>query len=82
MAADLLFFSGFAAVFLVFMLGGLLLLLGTVWATYDVLARDDLSTEQRLIYLILFWTIQFTWIIYLFLGKKRTAELMSDVDFL
>ncbi|MFB6144927.1 MAG: PLDc N-terminal domain-containing protein [Candidatus Nanohaloarchaea archaeon] len=43
--------------------------------------RKDLSSEQRLIYLLLIWFIPFGWIIYFLLGEERTQQLFADLEF-
>lgn len=85
MVEDLLFglFSvGFGAFFIGALVIGLIDMLGKLYGTYHSLVRDDLSGEQRLIYLAVIWFIPFGWVVYLLLGKEKTAELFSEVDFL
>jgi len=65
----------------IFLLAGLIEFLGKIYGTYSSLAREDLSTEQRLIYLAIIWFIPFGWLIYILLGKERTSELFSELDF-
>ena len=85
MAGELAGMIGFG-VFSTFFLGALLIgfieLLGKVYGTYDSLVRDDLTQEQRIIYLLIIWFIPFGWIIYILLGKEKTSELFSEVSFL
>lgn len=75
-----------ASIFGLFFLGALLIglieLLGKVYATYHSLVREDLTTEQILIYLAVIWFIPLGWIIYLLLGKERTSDIFSEVEFL
>jgi hypothetical protein len=70
-----------------FLFGGAFLLglvefLGKVYGTYSCFARQDLSGEQRIIYLAIIWFIPFGWLIYLVLGKERTKKTFSEVEFL
>ena len=78
----LLGFGAFSVFFLTIMLIGLIEVLGKFYGTYSSLVRDDLTSEQRLIYLVLIWFVPFGWGLYLLLGKQKTAELFSDVEFL
>lgn len=80
--AGLIGISLFGTVFLGILLIGLIELLGKVYGTYDSLVREDLTGEQRIIYLLVIWFIPFGWAIYIVLGKEKTAELFSEVKFL
>lgn len=75
-----IFGLGFGAL----VLGGVVLstvyLLGQIYATYRSLVRKDLSSEQRVIYLLLIWFVPLGWLIYLLLGTERTQRLFSDID--
>lgn len=68
-----------AAVFAFF---GLVELIGKVYGTFRCLVRNDLTSEQRIIYLLLIWFIPLGWLIYFLLGTERTQQLFSEVDFL
>lgn len=59
---------------------GIIDLLGKLYVTYDAVSRDDLSSEQVLIYLLLVWLLPIVWGIYLLMGRERTSELFSSVD--
>lgn len=78
----LLGFGAFSLFFITVMVLGLIELLGKFYGTYSSLIREDLSSEQRIIYLALIWFIPFGWIIYILLGTEKTAELFSEVEFL
>lgn len=74
--------GAFGMFFITMMLIGLIDVLGKFYGTYHSLIRDDLSGEQRIIYLALIWFIPIGWGIYFLLGKEKTADLFSEVDFL
>lgn len=86
MAAEQLIEGLFALGFSVFFLGAMTLgfieFLGKVYATYRCLVREDLTGEQRMIYLGIIWFIPLGWLIYLLLGTERTQNLFSEVDIL
>lgn len=75
-----LFAIGFGGFFLLILLLAFVELIGKVYGTFRCLVRKDLSSEQRLIYLLLIWFVPFGWLIYLLLGTERTAELFSEVE--
>lgn len=77
-----LFAIGFGGFFVLALLWGLAELLGRVYGTYKVFVRDDLKSEQRLIYLLLIWFIPIGWLIYFILGTEKTRELFRDIEFL
>ncbi len=52
-------------------------LVGRVFATGHCLARDDLSGKQTVVYLLVVWIVPYIWIVYLLLGKERTAQFLS-----
>lgn len=62
------------------MLIGVIDLLGKLYVTYDILRRNDLSSEQILIFLLLVWLLPAVWAIYLLIGRKRTGELFSSIE--
>jgi len=72
-------FSGIAFLGLLF---GLVEAIGRIYGTFRCLVRKDLTSEQRIIYLLLIWFIPLGWLIYFILGTERSQELFSDVDFL
>lgn len=74
------FALGFGAIFIGALLIGLIELLGKIYGTFRCLVRDDLSSEQRLIYLVLIWFVPLGWLIYLLLGTERTQRLFSEVE--
>lgn len=82
MAGELFIFGSFVTAFLVFLLGGLLLFLGQIWGTYNAFTREDLSNEQKLVFIAAFWIFAPTWIVYLFLGRERTSRILDGLDFL
>lgn len=71
--------SVFGTVFLTAMAVSLAELLGKLYTTFHSLTREDLSPEQKIIYLILIWIIPLGWVIYLILGRERTAKLFEDL---
>ncbi|MFB6291867.1 MAG: hypothetical protein ABEI58_00570 [Candidatus Nanohaloarchaea archaeon] len=77
-----LFGLGFTFFFLTFLFLGAVEILGKIYGTFRCLARQDLSAEQRIIYLVLIWFVPLGWLIYFVLGTKRTEELFSEVSFL
>lgn len=78
----LLGFGAFSAFFLIIMFIGLIEAVGKFYGTLRVLVRDDLSGEQRIIWLVVIWFIPVGWAIYFLLGTKKTADLFNEVDFL
>lgn len=75
-----LFSAGFTVFFLTALVFSLIELLGKLYATFRILIRDDLSSEQRVIYLLLSWFVPLGWLIYFVLGTERTRDLFSDVE--
>ncbi len=82
MVLDIILPAAFVSFFLLALLLGAIELLGKVYGTFRCLVRDDLSSEQRLIYLLLIWFVPLGWLIYLLLGEEKTGELFSTVEFL
>jgi hypothetical protein len=74
-----LFAAGFGLFFIGAIILGLIEFIGKVYGTFRCLVREDLTGEQRLIYLIIIWFVPLGWIIYLLLGTERTQNLFSDV---
>lgn len=74
--------AGFSIFFLFVVLLSLVELAGKVYGTYRVLVRKELSSEQRIIYLVVIWFVPLGWLIYFLLGREHTAELFSEVRFL
>jgi hypothetical protein len=74
-----LFAAGFGLFFIGAIILGLIEFVGKVYGTFRCLVREDLTGEQRLIYLIIIWFVPLGWIIYLLLGTERTQNLFSDV---
>ena len=56
--------------------------IGRIYGTFRCLVREDLSGEQRIIYLGLIWFIPFGWLIYFLLGTEKSSDLFSGVEFL
>lgn len=77
-----LFAVGFGGFFILMILWGIAELFGRVYGTYRVFIREDLISEQRLIYLLLIWFVPIGWLIYFILGTEKTRELFNDLDFL
>jgi hypothetical protein len=75
-----LFAIGFSFFFLGAMFLGLIEFLGKIYGTFRCLVRDDLTSEQRLIYLAIIWFVPLGWLIYLLLGTERTQQLFSEVE--
>jgi len=75
-----LFAIGFSAFFMGAMLLGIIEFLGKVYGTFRCLVREDITSEQRLIYLIIIWFVPLGWAIYLLLGTERTQQLFSEVE--
>lgn len=71
---------GASAIFLSAMVLGLIELIGKIYGTFRCLVRNDLSSEQRIIYLLLIWFIPLGWLVYFLLGTDRTQRLFSEVD--
>ncbi|MBC5792780.1 MAG: hypothetical protein H8Z69_01950 [Nanohaloarchaea archaeon] len=82
MIPEIVFGAGFGFLFLFILALGVIELIGKIYGTYNSLSRNDLTSEQRLIYLGIIWFIPLGWLIYLILGKKKTGELFSEVKFL
>lgn len=84
MSAENIIGAVFALLFSAFFLGALLLgiieFLGRIYGTFRCLVRDDLTSEQRIIYLALIWFVPLGWLIYLLLGTERTQRLFSEVE--
>lgn len=72
--------AGFGAFFLVVLALSLVELLGKIYGTFRCLVRDELTSEQRVIYLLLIWFIPLGWLVYFLLGAERTGELFSEID--
>jgi len=72
----------FGFFFIGVLLVSLIELIGKTYATYQSLKREDLTNEQLVIYLLVIWFIPLGWVIYLLLGKERTADMFNDLDFL
>ncbi|MFB6208748.1 MAG: hypothetical protein ABEJ56_01270 [Candidatus Nanohaloarchaea archaeon] len=75
-----LFGAGMAGFFLLILLFGAIELIGKIYGTFRCLVRQELSSEQRIIYLLLIWFIPLGWLIYFLLGSERTEELFSELD--
>jgi hypothetical protein len=86
MAAETIFgllgIGAFSVFFLTSLLLGLIEIVGKVYGTFRCLVREDLTGEQRIIYLLLIWFIPFGWLIYFLLGTERTQRLFADLDVL
>jgi hypothetical protein len=72
----------FSAIFFGTMLLGLIEFVGKIYGTYSCLSRQDLTGEQRIIYLAIIWFIPLGWLIYILLGEERTRNTFSEVSFL
>lgn len=72
----------FTGIFLTILLLGTIELLGKIYGTFRCLVREDLTGEQRIIYLALIWFVPLGWLIYFVLGTEKTSELFSEVGFL
>ncbi len=70
---------GFFSAFLLSGLIGVIYFVGQIYTSYKTLARNDLTSEQRIIYLLIIWLIPLGWIIYLILGTEKTQRLFSDI---
>jgi len=77
-----LFAIGFSAFFVGAMILGFVEFLGKVYGTFRCLIREDITGEQRIIYLGIIWFVPLGWLIYLLLGTERTQQLFSEVEFL
>lgn len=77
-----LFAAGFSFFFIGAMILGLIEFIGKVYGTFRCLVREDITGEQRIIYLGIIWFIPLGWLIYLLLGAERTQQLFSEVKFL
>ncbi len=69
-----------SSMFILGLLYGFIELVGKLYATYRVLVRGDLTSEQRIIYLVIIWFIPLGWLIYLVLGTEKTQQLFADVE--
>lgn len=71
-------------VFSLFFIGAILLglieFIGKVYGTFRCLVRNDLTSEQRLIYLAIIWFVPLGWAIYFLLGTDRTQQLFAEVE--
>lgn len=77
---ELLTFGAFGSAFVGTFIFGAIEFLGRIYGTYRCLVREDLTAEQRLIYLVLIWIIPLGWLIYFLLGTERTQRLFAEVD--
>ncbi|MFB6190084.1 MAG: hypothetical protein ABEJ91_00755 [Candidatus Nanohaloarchaea archaeon] len=59
---------------------GLVELIGKLYGSFRCLSRRDLTSEQRVIYLVLVWFVPLGWLVYFLLGTERTQQLFADVD--
>lgn len=75
-----LFAIGFSIFFLGAVLIGAIEFLGKIYGTFRCLVREDLTSEQRIIYLGVIWFVPLGWLIYLLLGTERTQQLFSEVE--
>jgi hypothetical protein len=75
-------FGAFSAIFFGGLLVGLVEFLGKLYGTFSCISHEDLSGEQRIIYLVIIWFIPFGWLAYIIAGKERTRETFSEVEFL
>lgn len=76
-----LFAVGFGSLLFLAMLWTIIELAGRVYGTFRVFVREDLTSEQRIIYFLLIWFIPFGWLIYFLLGTEKTHQLFADVEF-
>lgn len=74
-----IFAVGFSFFFLGALALGLIEFVGKVYGTFRCLVRNDLTSEQRLIYLAIIWFVPLGWLIYLILGTEKTQQLFSEV---
>jgi len=77
---EALFAAGFSFFFLGSIILGLIEFVGKVYGTFRCLVREDLTGEQRLIYLAIIWFIPLGWLIYFILGTEWTQQLFSEVE--
>ena len=77
-----LFGLSFSFIFLGAFLIGAVEVVGKIYGTFRCLVRDDLKSEQRIIYLGIIWFVPLGWLIYFILGTEKTRELFSEVEFL
>ena len=77
-----LFALSFGGLFLLAVTWAFVELVGRIYGTYRCFVRDDLSSEQRIIYLLLIWFIPFGWLIYFILGTEKTQQLFAEAEFL
>ena len=82
MLEDIIGFGIFSAIFGGAFLLGLIEFIGKIYGTYSCLSRQDLTGEQRIIYLAIIWFIPLGWLIYIILGEERTRNNFTDVNFL
>ena len=82
MIEEIIGFSVFSTILGGMFLVGLIEFLGKIYGTYSCLSRQDLTGEQRVIYLAIIWFIPLGWLIYILLGVDRTRETFSEVSFL
>lgn len=76
---EVLFAAGFGILFVGAAIIGFIEFLGKVYGTYRCLVREDITGEQRIIYLGIIWFVPLGWAIYLLLGTERTQQLFSEV---
>ena len=79
---NLIGFGAFSIIFLVALIASAIEFLGKIYGTFRCLSRQDITSEQRIIYLVIIWFIPLGWLIYLLLGTERTQQLFSEVEFL
>lgn len=77
-----LFAAGFGIIFVGTAVLGAIEFIGKVYATFRCLVREDITGEQRIIYLGIIWFVPLGWLIYLLIGTERTQQLFSEVEFL
>lgn len=75
-----LFALGIGMLALAAFLFGAIEILGKIYGSFRCLVRKDLTSEQRIIYLLIIWFIPLGWLIYFLLGTERTQQLFADVD--
>lgn len=72
--------GAFGFMFLGSLILGLIEILGKIYGTFRCLIREDLTSEQRIIYLLMIWFIPLGWLIYFILGTERTQQTFSEVE--
>jgi hypothetical protein len=82
MVEEIIGLGVFSTIFGGILLFGLVEFIGKIYGTYSCLSRQDLTGEQRIIYLAIIWFIPLGWLIYILLGEERTQETFSEVKFL